>query len=117
VSHEFIVFQGVLFIQNAQISKIIYEGKTMAISIKCEGRKKTEYIALEANQTHLDWYKALEKASKWHEEERKRAAAPLTYRNILDIAPDTKLSQSIISRAYRKLCLKVNFNLPLPITN
>lgn len=77
------------------------------ISIKCEGKKSIEYLITESIQQQTEWYKALEKSRILHEEERKRLNAPIQYRNLLGISQDEKLTQNVITRAYRKLCLKV----------
>ena len=77
------------------------------ISIKCEGKKSIEYLILESIQSQSEWYKALEKAIVWHEDEKKRLTLPLQYKVCLGINSEEKLTQNIITRAYRKLCLKV----------
>jgi len=100
--------QGVLFVQNAEIQKTSYYERKHVISIRCEGKKSSEYIDLGSVQLQTEWFKALIKASKWHEEERRRSAAPLQYRSILGIAPDVKLTQKVITRTYRKLSLKAH---------
>lgn len=104
---EPIGIQGVLFIQNADISKAIHQGRSHCISIRCENKKSYDFMDCETNQNQSEWYKALIKAKTWHLEERKRLEAPMQNRSILSIPVETKLSQKIITKAYRKLCLKV----------
>lgn len=53
------------------------------------------------------WYIALVRAVKIPEEEQKKIVQPLEYREILKIDPSlTQLTKSIITRSYRKICLK-----------
>ena len=99
--------QGVIFVQNADVQKAIHQGRSHCISIKCEHKNYFEFIDCETIQTQNDWYKALFKAKTWHIEERKRIEAPMLNRITLGIPAEIKLSQQIITKAYRKLCLKV----------
>jgi hypothetical protein len=101
--------QGVLFIQNAEVSKAIHQGRNYCISIKCENKKSYEYVDCETNQNQSDWYKAMTKAKSWHLEERRRIETPMHNRSVLGIPSEIKLTQQIITKAYRKLCLKVLF--------
>jgi hypothetical protein len=60
----------------------------------------------DANLTN--WYRAFEKASKLHEEEAKRHRLPLEHRKCLGLDPNIELTQKAITKAYRKLSLKVD---------
>lgn len=99
--------QGVLFLHNSEVSKSIHQGRNHCISIKCENKKSYDYIDCETSQNQSDWYKAMTKAKSWHVEERRRIEAPMQNRAILGIPADVNLTQNIITKAYRKLCLKV----------
>ncbi len=105
----YLISQSVLFLKNAEIAKGSYHNKPNSISLKCEGKKALEYLIFDSTQQQqqLEWFKALEKAVIWHEEERKRLNAPLQYRTTLGIPLEAKLTQNMISKAFRKLSLKV----------
>lgn len=69
--------------------------------------KPTLYLDCSNDSSCTNWFRAFEKARKSHEEEMKRKIAPKEYMKTLGIDPGTQLSQKAITRAYRKLSLKV----------
>lgn len=58
-----------------------------------------------------NWFKALVKASKIHEEQAKRISLHAEYRKRLNFEPDEVLTPKAITKAYRKVSLKVFENL------
>jgi hypothetical protein len=52
-------------------------------------------------------YQCLQRAAKLHEAMFSRNQERIKYANLLGIEPSVKLSQKVVGRAYRKLCLKV----------
>lgn len=65
-------------------------------------------------KNQVDWVGALVKAAKRHELLETRAAATKEQAAMLGISPDTVLTVRVVSKAYRKLCLKVNDMLTIP---
>jgi hypothetical protein len=96
----------VIYLQNAVISKVKLADRDHCLSILCQGKKSTEFLVFDSFSSQTDWYKALERASLLHEEEKRRLEAPLQYRALLGIQPETKLSRHLIVKAFRKSSLK-----------
>jgi hypothetical protein len=96
----------VIYLQNAVISKVKLADHEHSLSIQCQGKKSTEIFALDSFSLQTDWFKALERASLLHEEERQRMEAPLHYRALLGLQPEVKLSRHLIVKAFRKSSLK-----------
>jgi hypothetical protein len=97
-------FKGALFVKDATITKFSDVNIKHGIAVKAASKVKFE--CGDAN-TCSSWYNALVRATKIHIEEEQRFVAMEKYCSLLNIDPnDTDLSTRMISKAYRKLCLK-----------
>jgi hypothetical protein len=98
----------VLNIQNCELKKCIYQSKQYCIAITLKDKKSITYIDCMNDANLTNWYRAFEKASKLHEEVAKRHRLPLEHRKCLGLDPNIELTQKAITKAYRKLSLKVD---------
>lgn len=60
------------------------------------------------NDNCSNWFNSLKKAKIIHINEDEEIANRINYCNILEISPDTELNIKTISRAYKKLSLKMH---------
>lgn len=108
-------------IQNATITKVSdsFGSIKFGIKIKCVNGSSTSIDCREPKVWNT-WFNVLSDSSHLHEEKEKAEALPKIFCDHLKIDPNAKLSKKIISKAYKKLCLKVhpdkggsvsNFNL------
>lgn len=101
--------QGTIQLKNCELVTMVHETRPHAIRIKPEGPKKNEYIDCEKAADQRTWFQCLVRASKLHEAVLGRNNEVLKYTNLLGIDRSVKLSQRVVSRAYRKICLKVSY--------
>jgi hypothetical protein len=99
--------QAVHQIKNAKILKCEHQGKPYSLSLYCEGKKAPLYIDCGKEKNRSEWSDALVKAAVSHEMMERRAASVRAHMSTLGIPLDTELTPRLVSRAYKKLCLKV----------
>jgi preprotein translocase subunit Sec63 len=106
--------KGSLDLKNAEIIKLASKHSNdpaqaqhgLKIKTTTKGSKAT-FLCSDAN-TWNQWFSALLRISKFHEEEADRIKKPLESREILGIPEDKfgKLTKSMITRSYKRLSLK-----------
>ena len=96
---------------------MVHETRSAVIRIRCESRKVYDYLDPERSPDSAVWYQCLVKAAKLHESKQGTSSEVLQLVEKLKMDPNDKISQKTISKAYRKLCLRVIFSaflLPAP---
>lgn len=115
--------KGVLFIKSAEVSKVSRPSIEFGIKIYCTTSSNTStsssLLPVKSssgstskvffdcvNATNCNtWFNALSRAVKLHEEASERLLLPLRARDTLQIAHDTLLTKSLLSKTYKRLCL------------
>lgn len=99
--------QGTIYLKNADILSMVHETRPHVIRIKPEGRKGYEYIDCERAADQTTWLQCLMRATAIHDAHISRSKEVMRFASLLGIDPSVKLSQRVVARAYRKMCLKV----------
>lgn len=105
---EAVDIKGVLHIKNSTARKCEHQGKPHSLSLLCEGKKAPIYFDCGKAKNQDEWHAALVKGAKSHEVANRRALTMIEHASTLGIPPDTELTPRIVSRAYRRLCLKAH---------
>lgn len=100
--------KGIIYVKNAGLLSVVHETRPNVIRIKPDGRKAYEYIDCEKAQGRTTWYQCLLRATKLHEAQISRNKEMEQCARLLGIDSTVKLSQRVVSRAYRKICLKAH---------
>lgn len=112
-------FRGSLPVREATVEKFsdAEHGLPFALKVRAAASKesKTQHAqklvcACEDAAQCSAWYNALQRASKAHKEDEARLTKPLEHKKTLGLAhvEDGELTQNMISRAYKKLCLSAH---------
>lgn len=96
--------KGVLFIRGAQISKTPHRLATDSLLIVCDATKTL--FGCEDATDCSNWYKALVKSLLYHTEAAARDRLPKEYREVMEFDAEEALSKALLSRTYKRLCLK-----------
>ena len=96
--------KGVLFIRDAKLMKVSDKSFESSLLITCD-TTKTLFGCEDATDCS-NWYKALTKSLVYHTEAAARDRLPKEYREVMGFEADETLSKNLLSRTYKKLCLK-----------
>jgi len=100
--------KAVHHIKNSTTKKCEHHGKPHSLSLLCEGKKAPIFIDCGKAKNQDEWHGALVKAGRSHEVANKRVAMMKEHAATLGIPPETELTPRVVSRTYRRLCLKAH---------
>ena len=102
--------KGIVFVKDAEIKKGSEPGRPYCLQIIVTNNKSSNTTTFQCDDAQICsvWFQTLIKAAKLHKEESQRQAEPLLNRGILGFSADQKLTKSLITKTYKKLCLQAH---------